>query len=44
MLDVDIVMNNYKKNRSKLKSKEEFLSKFILDSEDNIIKKTFRSF
>ena len=25
MLDVDIVMNNYKKNRSKLKSKEEFL-------------------
>lgn len=43
-LDVDIVFNNYEKNKLKIKKNENFITKFILESKNKKIKENFQKF
>ena len=43
-LDLDIVLNNYDKNKSNIRRNENFISKFIIENNNNKIKKNFQKF
>ena len=43
-LDVDIVINNLQKNKKQIYKNENFITKFILDNKNLIIKKKFQEF